>query len=217
MSFLVTSDQLSQLVSSKVTNVDDLVSAINQTMEHYSISDQPRRVRYFVAQSFYESASYTTWSEDLTYTEADRLVAVWPTRFTLDQSDSTKAYAPDYVSNPQALGNLVYAGRYGNGDVASGDGYNFRGRGAFDLTFRSNYQDYSNKVYGNTSIVDNPDLVAAPADAFMSAGWFWDNNNLSPLADADQFTKVTTDINGSADTVPQRLQVLNRVNSILQW
>jgi putative chitinase len=127
------------------------------------------------------------------------------------------AYAPDYIKNPQKLGNLVYANRNGNGDVASGDGYLFRGRGAFHLTGRVNYTNYSKAVYGDLHIVSNPDLVLSMADAFMSAGWFWNNNGFNALADSDSFTEVTRIINGSTKTVPERIPVLNKANAILRW
>jgi putative chitinase len=185
-------------------------------MDYYGISASPRRVRYFLAQSCFETQTFTHWAENLTYTTPERLCTVWPSRFSMTPM-GTKAYAPDYVCNAQKLANLVYANRGGNGDVTSGDGFNFRGRGGFHLTFRNNYAAYSNARYGDDRIVQNPDLVAQPADAMMSAGWFWSTNQLNDLADADAFTRVTEKINGSDATVPQRLPVLNKANSIFTW
>lgn len=216
MGYIVTAVQISQL-NSQLSNPQSLADAINATTSRFGIDQQPRRVRYFVAQSFYETLNYTSWTENLNYTTPQRLVAVWPSRFTMDPTHTAYAYAPDYINNPQKLANLVYANRNGNGSVASGDGWNFRGRGAFHLTGLSNYSTYSQDVYGDSHIVDNPDLVAAPDDAFLSAGWFWNNNNMNPLADADAFTQATQVINGSTSTVPLRLPVLNKVNAIFQW
>jgi putative chitinase len=218
MSFTITSSQLTQFAPHiDAASIDPLVSAINATTARFSIDQQQRRVRYFMAQTSFETQGYTQWSENLTYTTPDRLVTVWPSRFTMDQSDKSKAYAPTYTNNPQGLANLVYAGQYGNGNAASGDGWNFRGRGGFDLTFRSNYTQYSSDTYGDTSVVDDPDLVLQPQDAMLSAGWFWNTKGLSALADTDSFTAVTQKINGSTETVPQRLPVLNQANSIFQW
>jgi putative chitinase len=215
MTFTVTAAQIAQLTP-KAAGPDALAAAINATAQYYGISDTQLRMRYFIAQSCFETQNFSFWSENLFYTTPDRLCAVWPSRFTMTQG-STLAYAPDYTANPAKLANLVYANRYGNGDASSGDGSAFRGRGAFHLTFRSNYAAYSQARYGDDRIVQNPDLVAQPMDAFMSAGWFWQANNLSPLADADQYTKATQVINGSTVTVPQRLVTLNQVNAIFKW
>ena len=218
MSYVVTNNQISAFVPRLSAGaVGPLVAAINATNARFQIDQAPRRVRYFVAQSAFETASFTSWSEDLVYTTPERLVEVWPSRFTLNPNDSSKAFAPAYTNNPQALANLVYASRDGNGGPDTGDGWNFRGRGGFDLTGRSNYTEYSQDVYGDQRIVANPDLVLQPTDAMMSAGWFWGVNGLNAHADADEFTTTTTIINGNASTVDQRLAVLNQVNAIFQW
>lgn len=213
-----------QSLNSRLTNAQAIADSINQTASRFSIDQSPRRMRYFVAQSFFETLNYTYWSENLNYTTPERLVTVWPSRFTMEMPAAlggplgqVQTYAADYVNNPQKLANFVYANRNGNGNVASGDGYNFRGRGAFHLTFLSNYTEYSHAAYGDDRVVQNPDMVAQPADAFLSAGWFWDANKMNALADADAFTQATKVINGSTATVPQRLPVLNKMNATLQW
>lgn len=215
MAYLITTSQLNALVPLGA-QAQALTDAINATMTYYGIADQPRRVRYFIAQSCFETQNFSRWVENLLYTTPERLCAVWPSRFAM-QPMTNKAYALDYVNNPAKLANLVYAGRNGNGDAASGDGWLFRGRGGFHLTFRNNYAAYSQARYGDDRIVQNPDLVAQPQDAMMSAGWFWSTNNLNALADADQFTDATRVINGSSNTVPQRLPVLNKTNKIFTW
>lgn len=191
---------------------DKWVPYINPVLTKYQINT-PRRLRYFLAQSLFETGMYRQWEENLRYTTAQRLVDVWPSRFSLTGSNG-KANANDYVNDPEKLGNLVYANRNGNGDADSGDGFAFRGRGGFHLTGKTNYGMYSNDLYGDDRIVQQPDLVAQPVDAFMSAGWFWGRGYFNGLADNDNFTAATIKINGSSATVPQRLVVLNKLNAI---
>ncbi len=213
----VTSAQILSL-NPKLSNAAQIAQAINDAAGPSGISQSQRRMRYFVAQTLFETQNYTSWSENLYYSSAARLVQVWPSRFTLDASSTCgKACASDYVCSPQNLGALVYANRNGNGDVTSGDGYTYRGRGAIQLTGLSNYSAYSAAQYQDNRVVLNPDLVSQPEDAFASAAWFWTQNSLNRLADSDSFTQATKVINGSTDTVPDRLQVLNKVNSVLQW
>jgi hypothetical protein len=58
--------------------------------------------------------------------------------------------------------NSVYATKNGNGNYASGDGNNFRGRGLVQITGRANYQAVQDKLAEAGITVDliaNPDLV----------------------------------------------------------
>lgn len=220
MAFNITASQLAKFAShiSDPMTLANLTQAINAAMDRFSISASPRRVRYFLAQTSFETGGFTTWEEDLTYSHAERLVAVWPSRFSMNENAPGMEYAPDFVNAPEKLANLVYANRNGNGDVASGDGSAYRGRGGLDLTFHNNYAAASKYLYNDPSVyLNNPDLVAAPKDAMLSAGWFWQSNNLNTLVDSDSFTQVTRVINGSTATVPQRLPVLNSANAVFTW
>lgn len=223
--FAITSAQLNRFVVLPASTIESLVAAINATMARFQIDQAPRRVRYFVAQAAFETQNFTYWSENLNYTTPERLVAVWPSRFTMNQNVCTANgpyYACDYINNPQGLANLTYANRNGNGDVASGDGWAFRGRGGFHLTGRGNYAAYSSAIYGDQRIVAAPDVVAQPIDAMLSAGWFWNKNGLNAQADADAYTETTHRINGAtgqalADLVKLRLVTLNKANQVFQW
>lgn len=205
---MITNDQLRDFAG---RSDQGLVDSINAVLDRFAINNA-RRVRYFLTQSAFETKMFTRFEEDLYYRTPERLPAVWPSRFTMDRNNTRKGYAPDYVNNPEKLANFVYGGR--NGNRAPDDGWRYRGRGGFHLTFLDNYRSYSQAIYGDDRCVTNPDLVAQAADAMMSAGWFWDQHGFNQLADADMFTKVTSDINGSAVTVPQRLTVLKQANQI---
>ncbi|QBQ74663.1 lytic enzyme [Burkholderia phage BcepSauron] len=223
MAYAITSAQLAKFAPQiPATQLQVMADAANAAMAKFGIDASPRRVRYFMAQAAYETAGFSKLVENLNYTTPERLVAVWPSRFTMNQADTSKAYAPSYVGNPQKLANLVYASRMGNGNVASGDGWLFRGRGAFHLTGRSNYTAYSQAIYGDTRVVSNPDLVTQAADLFMSAGWYWSQNGLSALADQDAYTAVTQKINGAqgealTQLVQQRMPSLNSANAAFTW
>ena len=199
-----------QLMSFVGKSDEALVDSINAVLDRFAINTA-RRVRYFLTHSAFETQMFSRFEEDLWYSTPERLVAVWPKRFTMDRSASL-AYAPDYIKNPEKLANFVYGGR--NGNVSGNDGWLYRGRGGFHLTFLANYRAYSKAIHGDDRCVTSPELVAKPADAMMSAGWFWDAHGFNHLADADQFTQVTIEINGSASTVPKRLEVLKRANQI---
>jgi putative chitinase len=200
------------------SQISSFVQAINTTLDRFNISDSVTRVQYFITQAAFESSHFTDLVEDLYYSTAERLVEVWPSRFTLDPTHTQYALATNYTANPEALGNFIYANRNGNGDVASGDGYNFRGRGLFEITGRANYSAAGLALYGDDSTyLNTPDIVAQPLDAALTSGWFWDSHNFNALADANSFTAMTGVINGSTVTAPQRLQLLAVVQNIFTW
>ena len=63
------------------------------------------------------------------------------------------------AADEQAFFDTVYAGKIGNGDVASGDGFRYRGRGLFQLTGRANYRKYGAMLRPPVDLEANPDLA----------------------------------------------------------
>lgn len=150
----------------------------------------PVRIAGFVSQCVHESAGFTRLEENLFYTTPERIRAMWPSRVT------SLAEAATLCRNPRALANRVYANRLGNGTPDTWDGWRFRGRGLFQLTGRNNYKDAGEAL--GRPFLTNPDLVAEPSDACLTAAWFWNRNKLNDLADASNVTAITRLINGPA-------------------
>src|SRR2546429_5237274 len=186
---------------------EDLVRYIdflNEGMEKFQINT-PNRIAAFIAQVAHESADFRSTEENLNYW-GQALRATWPARFP------SEALERGYHRQPERIADLVYAGRHGNGDEASGDGWKYRGRGLIQLTFRDNYQAYSQAI-SDPSIMDDPDRVAEPRDAAVSACWFWKNEGLNELADAGDeasFNRISYAINGGGERKAGRLGDLAR-------
>lgn len=202
-----------------VLGIENLYDSFVRAADKYGINTK-MRIRHFLAQAGYECAYFTKLSESLYYTDAKRLVAVWPSRFSMTKGDG-KLYAPDFLKDSSKVANTAYANRFGNGDAASGDGMKYRGRGAFHLTFHDNYADASLRIYGDDRLVRNPDLVATDCDAVMlTAGDYWNVRNLNPLADGDEFTKITSIVNGAKGAtltrvVSERSPVLSKIKKAM--
>jgi putative chitinase len=62
-----------------------------------------------------------------------------------------------------------YNGRIGLGNTQPGDGPRFKGRGAIQVTGRSNYTQMSKDL--GVDFVDHPELAAEPQWAFKTALW----------------------------------------------
>ena len=162
------------------------VDALNETFSRFNITTNNQKAM-FIGQCSHESGNFRLLQENLNY-KAATLMKLWPKRFP------TLEVANQYAGNARAIANKVYADRMGNRDEASGDGYRFRGKGLVQLTGHSNHF-HAGKALG-VDFVMQPDLVATPKYAALTAGWFWETHKLNPPADALDYTKVTKIING---------------------
>lgn len=52
--------------------------------------------------------------------------------------------------------------------------------------------------------MENPELLATPTYAALSAGWFWKTKGLNELADAQMYETLSHRINKSLDSFPER-------------
>lgn len=149
-----------------------------------------QRLTMFLAQCGYESSSFNTLRELLSYRTVAQLRAVYPNEFPTDD------LAQKYVMNPNGLGNFIYAGKDGNGDVASGDGFRYRGGGLIQLTGKSNYEEVG-KALG-MDLLTRPNQIITEPVAARTAGFFWKQNDLNAAADEGDFDYTTRRVNGSA-------------------
>jgi putative chitinase len=181
---------LAQLIAAGVqpTAARTFLDPINLTFDRFQINT-PERMAAFLAQAIHESNSFEDLEENLYYTKPDRIITIF-------SAVQTVAEAFALVRNPEALANRVYSNRLGNGNEASGDGWKYRGRGIFQLTGKANYINAMLAL--DRDYVVHPELVAQPEDATLTAGWYWDINNLNDWADRKQIDSITKAINGPA-------------------
>jgi putative chitinase len=149
------------------------------------------RVAAFVAQACHESLGFTRLEEQLYYRSPERIREVFKRLRGLGMDELAKL-----AKNPEGLANRAYANVNGNGDVASGDGWKYRGRGLFQLTGRANYMAAGDALAHDYK--GHPELVALPIDAAMTAAWYWAAAGCNPLADSAQIDAITRAINGPA-------------------
>lgn len=188
-------EQLAKILKMKPAKAGEWIDAINETFEKFDIST-PERQACFLGQCAHESGGFTALSENLNYSAAS-LCRVWPKRFP------TMTDGQNCERNPQKIANKVYASRMGNGDEESGEGYAYRGRGLIQLTGKSNYQACGEAL--GVDLVENPDLVATPQYAALSAGWFWNKNKLNAYADKGDMEGLTKKINGGTHGIEDRV------------
>ena len=179
---------------------------LNDHLPRFALTDRVQIAR-FLAQCGHESGDFNTLKENLNYT-APRLLVVFPKYFRRMTPDELQTYN----RNPERIANLVYANRMGNGDVASGDGFKFAGKGVIQLTGKTNYAACSQYLFKDTSLVTDPQNLLDPQIALLSAIWFWKSNALDTIAD---YTEVTRRINGGTHGIDDRVARLNRALAVI--
>lgn len=197
---MVTSEHLKKMYIDPVW-----VDALNETFQRFDIST-PIRQASFIGQCGHECANFKVLEENLNY-RAETLMKLWKSRFP------TIEIANEYARNPKKIANKVYSSRMGNRDEASGDGYRFRGRGCIQLTGHANYF-HAGQACGEDFVMQ-PDLVATPKYAAMTAGWFWNTHKLNQFADRQDFTLMTKKINGGTIGLDDRIKHINHALDIL--
>lgn len=183
----VTLDLLKQIApKTKITTLEKYVEPLNQVIEHYELNT-PQRLAAFLAQIGHESGGFNFVKENLNYSAAS-LMKVFKKYFP------TQELANQYHRQPERIANRVYANRMSNGDEASGDGWRFCGRGLIQLTGKHNYTRFAKSL--GISLDEAVQYLETTEGAVVSAAWFWDENNLNPIADSGDFVKLTKRING---------------------
>ena len=202
---MVRPDQLQQLHIGP-----EWADALNATFQRFNILT-PRQMAAFIGQCGHESGNFRVLQENLNY-RAATLLKLFP-RTQRRAWGFTPEEAAEYERQPKRIANRIYGNRMGNRDEASGDGYRFRGRGCIQLTGSANYH-HAGQALG-VDLIMEPDLVATPQYAALTAGWFWNTQKLNALAEAGDWTGLTKRINGGTIGLEDRKKHINHALAVL--
>lgn len=202
-------DAIVAAISAVAPDVDaqGWANALLQPMIDNEIIITANRVALFVGQITAECA-WKIQEENLNYTHAARLCQVYPREFPTEND------AAPYVGNPTALANRVYAGRLGNGDEASGDGWTFRGVGLIQLTGRTNFTQFGKAV--GKSPEEAASWCLTQEGAAASACWFWKDRELNEMADGWRVSMATKTVNGSIIDATRRIGLCNKAHNAIE-
>ena len=161
------------------------------SMKKRYIDRNEKRAACFLATCAVES-KFTKLVENMNYS-AKRLSEVWPKRFK-GEDGKPNALALKIANNPEAIANVVYANRMGNGPGETGDGWRYRGRGFIPLTGKYNYKRYGE--YLGLDLVNNPELAEQEDIAAEIAAEFWWRSDLNEAADVLDLIAIRKRVNG---------------------
>ena len=130
-------------------------------------------------------------------------------------------------SYPEEIANRAYSNEgnksLGNGSIASGEGWKYRGRGLIQLTGKSNYEEFNKdqkEIWDKDDVdfVQNPEKALEDKYAVRSALWFWKKHHLEINA-AKGLTKsesyaITKVVNKNTESYDDRFENLTKIIKI---
>ncbi len=195
-------DLLSVCPRGDIRLIDEISKNIMTLGPQYGGLDTLDEILQFLAQAIHESNGLSAFKENLYYSSAERIAAVWPSRFS-------KASAVPYARNPEKLANSVYANRMGNGPESSGDGWKYCGRGMLQATGKSMYSNISNII--GYDLVSNPEAILLPKYNLLASLAVAKILKLGQIHDFHNDTKV---LNGGYTNYGHRLEVYEKLKKL---
>lgn len=159
----------------------DAIPVILKYAPQYGIVTK-KQMAAFIATCIIESNGFNAKRESFAY-KPERLRAVFPTRIA-----SVDAARKLLAQGQVATANYLYGNRYGNRPNTN-DGWDYRGGGLIQNTFRSNY--FELQVMTGIAFGDNPKLIEDMENAAIAAMEFWRLNGCNEKAE-----KINTYSNG---------------------
>ena len=203
--FNFTKEKLAGCISNP--RISDWYDTLVRILPAYAINTQPR-VAAWLAQTGHESGDFRSLVENLNY-RAQALVATWPRHFP------TMDIANQYHRMPERIANRAYANRMGNGPESSGDGWKYRGRGLIQVTGKTNYTNCSLALYGDTTLVNQPEFLESMDGAVRSACWYWNSRDLNLDADRLNIDTISRKVNGGTKGLEDRQARYQRCMRVL--
>lgn len=116
---------------------------------------------------------------------------------------------------------LRYEGREDLGNIRPGDGRRFMGRGLIQVTGRYNYRRFTDRVRqlhpDAPDFEVEPDRLAEPKWAVLSAFDYWDRRGLNALADRGDFRALTIKINGGLNGYADRVRYWEKAKALIPF
>lgn len=189
---LLTVQQLISIVPMPAARAAQFAPALDAAMKEFEINT-PIRVAMFLANTAVESGSFAKMVENLNYS-AVGLSNTWPKRYAVGEVRGVpNALAHRIARNPEAIANNTYGGRMGNGPVASGDGWRYRGRSPVAITGLDNYKAAGKEL--NLDLVSCPELLEQPTAGCRASAHFWKANGINVFADKGDFDGACDKVN----------------------
>lgn len=197
-------------------NIDEVSETIDKYRMNFGVNTD-LRLAMFLAQVREEIGTrFEPKVESLNYT-----VEALTKTFKSISPDQAGLYGRTSTqkANQEAIANIVYANRMGNGDVKSGDGWKYRGRGTLQITGKYNYQEVQKRIdkyspKSGINILEDSNVDTLKGAILIGFGfWFW--QDIFKQADTGDVDKITAVINKYTSSYDKRKQHYNKIKHLV--
>ncbi len=190
-------------------NIDEVVGIIDKYRMKFGLNTGMRLAQFLAQVREEVGPEFKVIRESLNYKE-EAVLKMWPNRVSVDQAEKYARDEDTPKANQEAIANLVYANRLGNGAAdsdgdgdmdANDDGYKYRGAGCLQITGKGNFAEVQKRIVAKTGSEANPDTI----EGFLLFGfayWLW--RDCYAAADTGNIDKVTAIINKYTDSYERR-------------
>ena len=193
-------------------NIDEVVGIIDKYRMKFGLNTDMRLAQFLAQVREEVGPEFKVIRESLNYKE-EAVLKMWPNRVSVDQAEKYARDEDTPKANQEAIANLVYANRLGNGAADSGDGWKYRGAGCLQITGKSNFAEVQKRCMAKTGAEANPDTL----EGFMLFGfayWLW--RDCYKAADTGDADKVTAIINKHTESYAKRKEYFNSIKHLIQ-
>lgn len=193
-------------------NIDEVVGIIDKYRMKFGLNTDMRLAQFLAQVREEVGPEFKVIRESLNYKE-EAVLKMWPNRISVDQAEKYARDEDTPKANQEAIANLVYANKLGNGDADSGDGWKYRGAGCLQITGKSNFAEVQKRCMVKTGAEANPDTL----EGFMLFGfayWLW--RDCYKAADTGDADKVTAIINKYTESYAKRKKYFNSIKHLIK-
>ena len=193
-------------------NIDEVVGIIDKYRMKFGLNTDMRLAQFLAQVREEVGPEFKVIRESLNYSE-QAVLKMWPNRISVDQAEKYARDEDTPKANQEAIANLVYANRLGNGAADSGDGWKYRGAGCLQITGKGNFAEVQKRCIAKTGTEANPDTL----EGFMLFGfayWIW--QDCYKAADTGDADKVTAIINKHTESYAKRKSYFNSIKHLVQ-
>lgn len=206
-------------------NIDEVVGVIDRYRMKFGLYTN-LRLAHFLAQVREEvGPEFKVVRESLNYKE-EALLKMWPNRITVEDAEKYGRDENTPKANQEAIANLVYSNRLGNGNAdsdndgdmdADDDGFKYRGAGCLQITGRGNFAEVQKRCVKYAGKEMDPDTLEGFI-VFGMAYWVW--QDLYKIADGGRWAivvdNITKKINLHTDSYAERRKHFDSIKHLVK-
>ena len=193
-------------------NIDEVVGIIDKYRMKFGLNTDMRLAQFLAQVREEVGPEFKVIRESLNYSE-QAVLKMWPNRISVDQAEKYARDEDTPKANQEAIANLVYANRLGNGDADSGDGWKYRGAGCLQITGKGNFAEVQKRCIKYAGKEMDPNTL----EGFIVFGMsFWIWQDCYKAADTGDADKVTAIINKHTESYAKRKEYFNSIKHLIQ-